>query len=82
MVSYLGEGRRGEGSVGRETAAAQLVGPNFQDAGYVLQTERNPVFLEKSPQKPKEDHDRGDLQVQFLMTAKATRESDSSWDRC
>jgi hypothetical protein len=25
---------------------------------------------------------RGDLQVQFLMTPKATWESDSSWTRC
>jgi hypothetical protein len=45
MVSHLGEGRRGERPVGREAAAAQLVGPNVQDAGYVLQTQRNPVFL-------------------------------------
>jgi hypothetical protein len=53
MVSYLGEGRRGERPVG---GAAQLFDPNFQDVWYVLQTQGNPVFLAKSPQDPKEDH--------------------------
>jgi hypothetical protein len=35
-----------------------------------------------SPQDPKEDQTRGDLQVQFLMTVEATWESEISWTRC